>query len=40
MLLVIQRTQTVDKIDFHAAIAPPYGIRDGLLIQKVSFSRG
>jgi hypothetical protein len=34
MLLVIQRTQTVDKIDFHAAIASPYGNLDGLLPQR------
>ena len=37
MLLVIQRTQTVDKIDFHAAIASPYGIIDGLLPQRCVF---
>ena len=37
MLLVNQRTQTVDKIDFHAAIASPYGNIDGLLPQRWVF---
>jgi hypothetical protein len=37
MLLVIQRAQTVYTIDFHAAIASPHGIIDGLLPQRWVF---